>query len=382
MDNHPLSGVRVLDLTRLLPGAVCTMMLVDLGADVLKIEDPNGGDYARWYPPQVDGQSAFFRMNNRGKRSLILNLKLAEGQAVLKRLVETADVLIEGFRPGVMQRLGCDYEALKAINPRLVYCALSGWGADGPYADRSGHDLNYVALAGLIGAMETPQVPPGQVGDIGGAYVALAGMLAALFRRERSGVGGFVDASLMESALPFALYNWTEAVHLQPERGAGTLAGGVACYRVYTARDGRFVSLAALEDKFWQNFCKAVQRPDLIPYHQQPHRQGYLTGELRELFLERDAADWDALLSDADCCFTVVSTPDALADEAHLQARGMVGVFADGATWMRSPVRISDSTPAIANDSPGYGEHSGAALREAGYTDDEIRHLLDVGIVR
>ncbi|MEQ9027995.1 MAG: CoA transferase, partial [Aggregatilineales bacterium] len=206
--SHPLVGIRVLDLTRLLPGGVCTMMLGDLGAEVIKIEDPNGGDYVRWMGPQIDKQSVYFRMNNRSKRSVILDLKTENGQIALKKLVETADVLIEGFRPGVMARLGCDYETLKAISPTLVYCALSGWGADGPYAMSGNHDLNYVAIAGLTGAMETPQVMGGQVADIGGAYIGVAGILAALFRRERTGEGAFVDTSLAESALPFALYNW------------------------------------------------------------------------------------------------------------------------------------------------------------------------------
>jgi alpha-methylacyl-CoA racemase len=373
--SHPLENIRVLDLTRLLPGAVCTMMLVDLGAEVVKIEDPNGGDYARWYPPQLDGQSVFFRMNNRGKKSVILNLKDESGQRALKKLVERADVLVEGFRPGVMARLGCDYETLRQINPGLVYCSLSGYGADGPYAEMSGHDLNYVALAGLIGAMETPQVPGGQVGDIGGAYIAVMGILAALFRRSRTGEGGYVDVSLSESALPFALYGWTEALFLNTKGGTGTLTGGLACYRVYTARDGRQVALAALESKFWANFCNAVERPDLIPYHQQPDKQAYLIRELAEIFALKTLAEWQAQLGHADCCFTPVNPMDEAADDPHYQARGMLGRFEDGATWMRSPVRISDSTPEIVNQSPRYGEHTVEVLREAGLSDTEIEAL-------
>ena len=155
---HPLDGIRVLDLTRLLPGGVATMMLADMGADVIKIEDPDGGDYVRWMGPQIDGQGVYFRMNNRNKRSMVVNLKVEEGQAILKKLVAKAHVLIEGFRPGVMARLNCDYETLKAINPKLVYCSLSGWGADGPYAQMGNHDLNYVSIAGMTTAMESPQV--------------------------------------------------------------------------------------------------------------------------------------------------------------------------------------------------------------------------------
>jgi len=187
---NPLDGLKILDLTRLLPGAVCTMLLADMGATVIKIEDPHGGDYARWMPPHIDGSSVFFRMNNRAKRSLVLDLKTAEGVAVLKRLARDADVLIESFRPGVMARLGVDYETLKADNPRLIYCALSGWGSDGPWASVSGHDLNYATAAGLVGAMQTPQPLGGQVADIGGALAAVAAINAALLRRERGGGGG------------------------------------------------------------------------------------------------------------------------------------------------------------------------------------------------
>lgn len=378
---RPLEGIRVLDLTRLLPGAVCTMLLADLGADVIKIEDPNGGDYARWMPPLMDGLSVYFHMNNRDKRSLILDLKLPEGVAVLKRLAETADVLVEGFRPGVMQRLGCDYEVLKSINPRLIYCALSGWGADGPYASRSGHDLNYVSVAGLTGAMETPQVMGGQIADMSGAYMAFSGVLAALFSRERSGEGAFVDVSLFESSLPFAMYGWVEAMMNGIGSGQGTLTGGLACYRIYTARDGKPVSLAALEPKFWGNFCTAIQRPDLIPDYLAPERQPYLRVELEETFALKTTAEWDALLNEADCCFALVNPPATLADDPHLQARNMLGTTTSGIPWMRSPLRFGDDafTPGSA---PGYGQHTRAVLREAGYSDAQIETLLVANIVR
>jgi alpha-methylacyl-CoA racemase len=376
----PLSGVLVLDLTRLLPGGVCTMMLADLGADVIKIEDPNGGDYARWMPPAIDGQSVYFRMNNRNKRSAIIDLKRPEGQAVLKRLVEKADVLVEGFRPDVMTRLGCDYPSLKAINPRLVYCSISGWGADGPYANRSGHDLNYVAIAGLVGAMQNPQVFGGQVADIGGAYVAVAGILAGLLGAARTGEGCFVDASLFESSLPFGLYPWVEAVTTGINQPGG-LTGGAACYNVYHTRDQHPVSLAALEPKFWSNFCTAIERPDLIPDSLSPERQPYLRTELAEIFALKPLAEWRALLENADCCFAVVQSPGALADDPHVQARGMAGVGGDGAPWMRSPIRLSgDSfTPGAV---PGYGEHTREVLHGAGYTDADIESLLESGVVK
>jgi crotonobetainyl-CoA:carnitine CoA-transferase CaiB-like acyl-CoA transferase len=373
---QPLSGLRALDLTRLLPGGLCTLMLADLGADVLKIEDPSGGDYLRWGQPLINDLSAHFHILNRNKRSAILDLKQPDGAAALKRLVAQADVLVEGFRPGVMARLGLGYDTLRAVNPRLVYCAISGWGADGPYADRSGHDLNYLAVAGLLGGMETPNVFGGQVADMGGAYIAVSGILAALLRRERAGEGSFVDASLFESALPLAAYAWAEGA----SRGAGALTGGLACYRVYRARDGQFVSLAALEPKFWDNFCRAVERPDLIPDYLTPSRQSYLRTELEELFALKPASEWASLLEPADCCFAVVRPPADLPADPQIQARGSLGTQ-DGIPWLRSPVRLNDDavehTPA-----PRYGQHTRAALREVGYADADIDALAAAGVVR
>ncbi len=380
--NHPLQGIRVLDLTRLLPSGVATQMLSDLGAEVIKIEDPNGGDYARWMGPTIDDSSVFFRMNNRNKRSLILNLKSDEGASVLKQLVKQADVLVESFRPGVMKKFGCDYESLSIENPKLIYCAISGWGATGPYAPFANHDINYVSLAGIIGAMQTPQVLGGQVADLGGAYVAVAGITSALFRRERTGEGAFVDVGLSEAALPFSLYNWTEAESLGFPAGDGVLSGGLACYRVYMTQEGRAVALGALEEKFWLNFCTAINRPDLVEYHQQIDQQGYLRRELEELFAQKTAPEWEALLANADCCFTLVKTPAEIGNDPHYVARGMLGKFDDGTTWMRSPIRLSNSEPAIENHVPHYGEHTHAILTEMGFSEADIQRLIDQKVVK
>jgi len=281
-----------------------------------------------------------------------------------------------------MQRLGCDYGTLKQINPGLVFCSLSGWGADGPYAHLGGHDLNYVAAAGILGAMETPQVLGGQIADIGGAYIGVSGILAALFRRERTGSGGYVDTSLSESALPFALYNWVEAGVLGVPGGGGGLTGGLACYRVYHTQDGRAVSLGALEEKFWVNFCNAIERPDLIEHHQQIDKQAYLKTELSGIFETKTAEEWHALLADADCCFMIVRKPSEAHTDPHHSEREMLGYFEDGTPWMRSPVRISESEPSIENIVPGYGTDTTAILTEAGYSVDEITQFKEDGIIR
>lgn len=377
----PLDSIRVLDLTRLLPGGLATLMLADLGADVVKIEDPAAGDYARWMPPLVDGLSVYFRVLNRNKRSLILDLKQAEGPSVLKKLVESADVLVEGFRPDVMRRFGCDYPALKAINPRLIYCAISGWGADGPYADRSGHDLNYAALAGLLGAMENPQPPGGQMADMGGAYAALAGILAALFRRERTGEGGFVDAALFEAGIPFGMYAVIEALFTGTGGGQGGLTGGMACYRVYRARDGQAVALAALEPKFWSAFCLAVERPDLIPDYNAPERQPYLRRELDELFALATADEWEQRLQGVDCCFSRITPPASVIADPQVRSRSLFGLGEDGAPWLRSPIRL-DGSEAAHRAVPGYGQHTREVLTEAGYPAAQVDELLQAGIVR
>ncbi|MCB9454054.1 MAG: CoA transferase [Anaerolineaceae bacterium] len=380
----PLSGIRVLDLTRLLPGSVCSLLLADMGADIIKIEDPNGGDYARWMPPTIDGLGSFFRVSNRNKRSAIIDLKDAQGRAVFQRLVAGADVVIESFRPGVMTKLGCDAAALRAINPRLVYCSLSGWGADGPYAQYSGHDLNYLAVSGLLGAMRKPAVPGGQVADVGGALAAVAGILAALVGREQTGEGRTVDVGLFEAALLFSLQPWIETMTAQAGDAIpsdGTLTGGQACYNVYTARDGRTVTLGAIEPKFWERFCQAVARPDLIPDYLAPARQAYLHVELAELFALRSAAEWEALLAPVDCCFAVVNTPAEVVDNVQVVGRGMLGIHEDGTPWIHSPVHLSDA-PLQPGGVPGYGEHTRAVLGEAGYSAADIDVLIAAGAVK
>ena len=382
----PLHGTRVLDLARLLPGNVCSWLLAQLGAEVIKIEDSHGGDYGRWFPPRDEksgASSTFFQAANRGKRSVILDLKQEGGRTALHRLAAGADVLVEGFRPGVMTRLGCDYETLRAANPRLVYCALAGWGQDGPYAQRSAHDLNYIAAAGLIDHEDGNlyPAPTGQIADVGGAYLAVAGILAALLRRERAGEGAFVDISLAEAALPFALLGWVEAL-AQPAATPRRLSGGLAAYASYRARCGRIVTLSALEPKFWRRFAAAVGREDWRSFdHTQPARQSNLREELRALFASKTAAEWEALLGPADCCFEVATARAAAHEHPQHRARGMAGIAADGAPWLRSPIHLSDTAPIPDPQAaaPNYGADTRAILREAGYTEEELAALLASG---
>ncbi|MCU0514275.1 MAG: CoA transferase [Anaerolineae bacterium] len=376
-----LSGVRVLDLTRLLPGAIATLLLADLGAEVIKIEDPAGGDYARWMPPLLAGTGAFFRASNRNKHSVILNLKDERGQAVLQRLVHSADVLVEGFRPGVAARLKCDYATLSAHNPRLIYVSLSGWGQTGPYAQRSGHDLNYVALNGLPGSMGTPQPPGGQIADVSGAYASVMGISAALYQREKTGTGAYLDVALAEAALPFVMYQWVESLLTGLPGGQGSLTGGMACYAVYFSADEQPLALAPIEPKFWHNFCAAVQRPDWLPLHQDLAAQARLKAEIQALFATHTAAEWDARLGGADCCFTRIVPPARVADDPQVQARGLAGVGDDGVPWLRSPVHLGPDKPPLI-PAPQPGEHTRQVLAGLGYSPAALDALAAAGVIR
>lgn len=378
----PLENIRVLDLTRLLPGAVCTMMLFDMGAEIIKIEDPKAGDYARWMPPMIDGLGAFFRSSNRGKKSVIIDLKTEDGQAVLHRLAESADVVIEGFRPDVTKRLKADYDTLKAINPRIVYCSLSGWGQTGPYADVSGHDLNYMALNGFLGAQETPQPLGGQVADVGGSYVGVMGILAALLKRSTTGKGDYIDVALSESAMPLAMVSWVESYISKQDRGNLSLTGANAYYRVYDAKDNVPMALGAIEAKFWANFCTAIGRTEWIDNYTDPSRQPYLIQSLTEMFKTRTANEWGKLLGEADCCFTRITSPHELLDDSHIQVRGMVGVTEDGVPWMRSPIRLTEDDTIDLSPAPDYGADTDVILKDLGYTKSELEQLAQSNIIR
>lgn len=325
---NALDGLRVLDLTRLLPGPVATLRLAELGADVLKIEPPGEGDYTRTML-QSDADraagtpSAFYRLVNRGKRQLALDLKSADGRAQLIALARESDVLVESFRPSVMARLGVGYDVLRDANPKLVYCAITGFGADGPFVDKAGHDLNYVAYAGVLDQLAapdgTPILPNFQIADLlGGALAAVTQILAALWHVARGGDGRCLNVSMTHAVhshnvmAHIALANQAEP---STRAGAGLLNGGVPCYNVYRTRDDRFIALGALELKFWETLCKAIGRPEWAARHwslgEAPGGAGAaeLTQALAAIFRERTRDEWTALLEPLDCCAAPVLTP-------------------------------------------------------------------------
>mgnify|MGYP000850375406 CR=1 FL=1 len=389
MSRSPLNVVRILDLSRLLPGPVATLHLADLGADVIKIEDTGAGDYARTMGAGPDGVSWFYRAVNRNKRGLRLDLKQAAGREVLLRLVDSADILVESFRPGVMDRLGVGYEALRARNPRLVYCAITGYGQDGPWALRAGHDLNYIAQAGVLDQTGTagefasapPAIPALQIGDLlGGAMSAVAALLAALHQARATGEGSFVDVAMAESVLAHNLFPlFAHAAGQSPARGADLLTGGHANYAVYRTQDNRYLAVAALEEKFWQLFCDAVGRPQWKARYAESADPA-LHREVAALIAGRTLAEWDALLSPVDCCVTPVLTlPEALA-HPQAQARGMA-VAADGMTQLAPPFRISGWQFEVARTAPAAGEHSDEILAALGYGAEAIAQLRQSRIV-
>jgi alpha-methylacyl-CoA racemase len=391
----PLEGVRVLDLSRLLPGGFCSLLLADFGADVLKVEDTGMGDYVRWAPPHYEGAaesagSALFLALNRNKRSIRVNLKEPDGREVLLRLAREHDVVLESFRPGVLGRLGVGYERLREENPGLVYCAISGYGQDGPYVQRSGHDMNYLGLIGLLGLTGERHGPPvqpaGQIADIGGgALMAAFGILAALRERDRSGQGQLVDVSMADGAL-----SWLAMVAARyfadgtvPRRGELELAGGIICYRPYECADG-WVTLGALEPKFWQAFCRGVGREDLV--ERQFERPGTPAhSEVEAIFRGRTRDEWRAFASEHDCCLEPVLDLDEALRSELVRARDMVvELDQPGAGPVRQlgiPVKLDRTPGAVRAPGPVLGEHTDDVLGALGYSESEVAALKESGAV-
>lgn len=382
MSGGPLNGVRVLDLTRLLPGPVATLHLADMGADVIKIEDHAAGDYARILGDGPDGVSVFFRSVNRNKRGLRLDLKQAQGREVLLRLARAADIVVESFRPGVSDKLGIGYEALRAVNPKIVYCAITGYGQTGPLAMAAGHDLNYIGFAGVLDQIGIdggqPAIPNLQVGDLlGGAMTAVMGILAALFDAQRTGQGRLVDVAMSEAVLAHNLFPLfaLQTAGAVPARGGDILSGGDAGYGVYATADGRYMAVAPLEQKFWQVFCEAIGRPDWQARHgARGAAAAALRRELVELFASRSQAYWRDFFANVDCCVTPVLNVAEALEHPQFRARGMV-VQADGLTQYAPPVKLSGWVFAVDRAAPSPGEHSEEILRESGFGEQEIAAL-------
>ena len=372
-----LNGIRVLDFTRLLPGPYATQLLADSGADVLKIEDTDVGDYARALSPHTErGVGALFDMVNRGKRSVALDLKTPAGRDVIHELVGTADVLVEGFRPGVTERLGIDDETVREHNDDIVYCSLTGYGRTGPFADRAGHDLNYVGAAGLLDMTrrsrdEAPRIPGYPIGDMAGGTFAALGILGALCSRELGNTGGeHLDIAMTDVVLSFSQSVAHGALaNESPRPGETPLTGGLPWYDVYETADGRYVTLAALEPKFWAAFCTAVGHDELVDEHgtDDPAAREALRETLEAIFAGRTRAEWEADLGAIDATVGPVNTPAEAVDSPQVGARGVIETPDDAPRRIGFPARSSAPSDDVPESVPAHGEHTEAVLREHGF---------------
>jgi alpha-methylacyl-CoA racemase len=385
----PLAGVRVLDLTRLLPGNYCAWLLASLGADVVKVEDAGAGDYMRQFGTRIDGMGAANQLVNRNKRSAVVDLKQPEGRLAFRRLVESAAVLVESFRPGVLARFGFDERTLHELNPALVYAPITGYGTTGPWRERAGHDLNYIGSTGLLHqngpAGGDPIVPPIPLADIiGGGLVPALGILALILEVRKTGVGRTLDASITDAValLPgLAVAEVLAGAH-GPSRGEAEYAGGLACYRVYRLSDG-YAAVAAIEEKFWAEICAELGMPELVAAQNVPERQEEIAARLHEAFGAMSRAEVERRFGNRDTCVSVVDDYQAFADSALARERGLVvpSPFVD-MRLLAAPFMVDGARPGETRRAPRHGEHTRQVLAEAGLAEDEIERLFEIGAVR
>jgi crotonobetainyl-CoA:carnitine CoA-transferase CaiB-like acyl-CoA transferase len=393
-----LDGIKILELARVAPGEFATMMLADMGAEVLKIETPD---------PSAVGDAeaarrAAFTFVNRNKRSMALNLKAPEGQAIFRKLAATADVIVEGFRPGVMKRLGADYETISALNPRIVYCSLSGYGQEGPYKSYPAHDMNYLSMAGMLGligdADRKPAIPLNVVADYGGASLHGAlGIVLALFARERSGRGQHVDVSYLDTTLSLLAATPNMRFFFSdgrvPKRGAGFLGGSYPYYAIYETKDDKLLTIGCTEPWLWENFCKAIGKPDFARFARKPDQFVRAANEeedaarraVESVIKTKTRDEWYEILVRADVCVGKVYDVEEVPGDPQIQHRQMV-VDVEHPTHGRIKqfgiaIKMSDTPGTIRRAAPASGEHTADVLKDLGYAADDITALRTKGVV-
>jgi crotonobetainyl-CoA:carnitine CoA-transferase CaiB-like acyl-CoA transferase len=368
------------------------MLLADLGADVIKVEEPKTGDYIRWWHPRIGNNSGFHVVLNRNKRSLTLDLKSPEGKGIFEKLAAGADVVLEGFRPGVMGKLGLGFEDLERINPRLVYCSITGYGARGVFAHKAGHDINYLSLNGVLSysGKESPTVSGVQIADLGGGgLLAAFSIMAALFARERLGRGQFVDISMTDGAFAWNCLRWGKFVAdgKVPAPGDDILNQGLACYNIYETKDGRHMSLGALEPRFWKSFCRAAGKRDWdVPDYFEPgeHQKELIAG-VSEFFLQKSQAEWVEDFKEADCCCEPVLNLDEAAKGDLMKDREMV-IDLIHQSWgayrqLGIAPKFSLTPGSLRFHAPDLGEHTRGILEELGFAGERIARLQDSGVI-
>jgi len=377
-----LDGIKVLDLSRLFPGPYCSMILADLGADVLRIEDR-----------RFEGEGQGMPTVMRNKRHMTLNLKHPQGLGIFCQMARKADVILEGFRPGVTDRLGIGYEKMKQLNERLIYCSVTGYGQDGPYKDMVGHDINYLSFGGVLGLTgepgRKPVIPPVQVADMaaGGMYAAI-GILAALVVRQATGKGQYIDISMMDgivAMLPFpASLLW--GLGKTPGRGDTLLSGRFPCYSVYETKEGEYISIGALEPRFWMELCRKLGREDYIPLqYDEGEKRGEIFLFMEKTFKAKTRDEWLKELKDLDVCIGQVLHLDETFRDPQVVQRKMVTEFVDPRKGkmklLSSPIKMSETPPAIRRAPAVFGEHTEEVLRELGFQEEEIQQMKKEGVV-
>ncbi|MCF8111727.1 MAG: CoA transferase [Desulfobacteraceae bacterium] len=376
-----LSGITVLDLSRLLPGPYASMILADHGARVICMED-------RRFEAEV------FKNNtvNRGKEHMTLNLKSNEGKEIFFRLAESADVVLEGFRPGVTARLGVDYQSVNSVNPGIVYCSITGYGQSGPYSGFVGHDANYLSVAGvldLIGEAEGRPVIPGiQVADMaGGGMNAVIGIMLALYNREKTGKGQYIDISMTDGSMSFLslAVSLQQATGRQPRRGDSYLSHRYACYNTYETADSRYLSIGAVENRFWKNLCEYFEVPEYTPLQYDDERREEILEFFRHKFLSRPLSYWKKALAGLEICWAPVqSLLEALKDPCLANREMVVELSGEGGKSLKvlgAPVKLSENPPRVKGMPPGFGKDTRPILKQFGYTDEQIDLLAEKGVI-
>lgn len=380
-----LDGIKVLDLSRLLPGPYCTLMMADYGAEVIKIEEVEKGDYIRWRKPAISGIGARHLTINRNKKSVELNLKTEEGRHIFKQLAAEADVILESFRPGVMKRLGLHYEEISKLNERIIYCSLTGYGQTGPYANLPGHDINYIGYSGVLGLIGEkngkPIIPGVQIADLGGgALLALSAICMALFHKERTGKGQYIDISMLDGTVTWqyaALSDFFASGRL-PKRGENRLDGQFAYYQVYKTKDQKYLTVGASEEKFWKRFCELVQKPEWIQLHSSKN-QDVLKNELSLLFLTKSQKEWLELLALEETCVGPVYDIDEVLQDPQIVERGlffeMEHPLAGRVKQIAPPIKFSEVGKQTFSPAPLLGEHTEQVLFDLNYSSEEVEDL-------
>lgn len=389
----PLEGIKVLDLSRYLPGPLATQILADFGAEVIKIEDRKG-ELGRFLPPMIDDTSARFYAVNRNKKSMGLDLKQPEGKEIFKKLAAEADIIVDQFRPDVMNKLGLGYETLKEINPRIIYCIITGYGLTGPMRDAAGHDINYLNISGITELLGTKEGPPAmsgvQIADTaGGSLYSVIAILLALAAREKTGKGQLCDVAMMDGALSLLSYTigeWSGGGNL-PKRGNELLTGGYATYNNYECKDGKYVSLGAVEAKFWASFCKKLGKEEFIPLQMDITRQPELEASIQSIMLTKTRDEWVEFFADSDICFTPVLTLDEMAQHPQVLAREMIHTLPDfqgsgkDLVCTGVPIKLSETPGEAKMVFAKTGQHTDEVLAGLGYSTSQIEQLHKDGVV-